>query len=575
MSSGLPSASEGPPTVFQRPTLGCAVRLGELFDERTSHFLGVQLHAERATEFAVTNVKQTDLTLSLSNSIEKKTSLLDIQGNLSLEILGGLVKVEGSASYLNDDKSNSQARSWILALKVRTEERRLLFAEEAMSTNVLDMVKRDYIAENRATHFVSSIVYGGSLIINMTERATEVTNEESIEGKLGLELERLKGSISLKGEAKAKAEAEFDSVKSKFDLVVYGDVELKTVPVNPADVLDIIPQATKLLLSDPGNGVPKGVPISVTLQPIPKSILNDSPAVSVHRIRQSLINKVLETFSRLEDVSRRFRVLVDGAGVQKDFIPRLAECVLCSSRKFGKIYADLQQKLAQFLRDMMATGKSDVDMFFPGSPNPKHEEHQHSTDSGSKKSTDLPGSLPSTERHSLLDRAEYLERGYAEVETLSFLEPAFQDFQFFASDIRRGAGGQPSDGRSLSTVADISETLHRHFIVHLFIMTPLRLAGADLAVIRILALLRKYKNQHTHILYTEDISEVQELPRGEFFSDLQLKKPTYCVGEVDDTGEVSWRLGDYPNPVHQIPIPDIPGFGLCVIILTSLTSGSH
>ncbi|KIK13580.1 hypothetical protein PISMIDRAFT_688544 [Pisolithus microcarpus 441] len=92
-------------------------------------------------------------------------------------------------------------------------------------------------------------------------------------------------------------------------------------------------------------------------------------------------------------------------------------------------------------------------------------------------------------------------------------------------------------------------------------MTPLRLAGADLAVIRILALLRKYKNQHTHILYTEDISEVQELPRGEFFSDLQLKKPTYCVGEVDDTGEVSWRLGDYPNPVHQIPIPDIPGFG--------------
>lgn len=79
-------------------------------------------------------------------------------------------------------------------------------------------------------------------------------------------------------------------------------------------------------------------------------------------------------------------------------------------------------------------------------------------------------------------------------------------------------------------------------------MTPLCLTGADLAVIRILALLRKYKNQHTHIFYTEDISEVQELPRGEFFSDLQLKKPTYYVGAVDDTGSY---LGNWANVYIQ------------------------
>ncbi|KAI5981477.1 hypothetical protein EDD15DRAFT_367839 [Pisolithus albus] len=523
-------------------------------------------------KFAVTNIKQTDLTLSLSNSLEKKANLLDIQANLSLEILSDLVKVEGSASYL---KSNSQAWSWILVLKVLTEERRLLFAEDALSINVLDMVKKDYIAENRATHFVSSIVYGGNLIINMTERATEVTNEESIEGKLGLELEKLKGAVSLKGKAEAKIKDQFEGMDSKFDLVVHGDVELDTVPDKPVDVLDLIPRAAKLLLGNPENGAPKGVPISVTLQPIPNSILNDPSAVSVHRLCQSPINDVFETFSRLEDVRSRFRVLVNGTGVQKDFIPKLAECVDFSFEIFRKIYADLLQKLAQFLRDMMATGKSDVDMFPRGSPtNPKPEEHRHSTDSGSTKSTDLPGSLPSTERHSLLDRAEHLygfytgdshknlqqghgERGYAEVEPLSFLEPAFQDFQFFVSDIQRGAGGQPSDGRPLSTVVDISRTLYCEFIVHLFIMTPLCLAGADLAVIRILALLRKYNNRHTRILYTEDLSEVQKLPGGEFFSDLQLKKLTYYVGEVDDSGKVSWQLGEYPNPIYEMAFPDL------------------
>ncbi|KAI5983099.1 hypothetical protein EDD15DRAFT_2376834 [Pisolithus albus] len=483
---------------------------------------------------------------------------------------GDLVKVE-TASYL---KSNSQARSWILVLKVLTEERRLLFAEDALSINVLDVVKKDYIAENRATHFVSSIVYGGNLIINMTERATEVMNEESIEGKLGLELEKLKGAISLKGKAEAKIKDQFEGMDSKFDLVVHGDVELDTVPVKPADVLDLIPRAAKLLLGNPENGAPKGVPISVTLQPIPKSILNGSPAVFVQRICQSPINDVFEAFSRLEDVRSRFCVLVDGIGVLGDFIPKLKDCVDCSSKNFGNIYGHLLQKLAQFLRDMMATGKSDVDMFPRGSPNPKPEEHRHSTDSGSKKSTDLPGSLPSTERHSLSDRAEHLygfytgdshknpqqghgERGYAEVEPLSFLEPAFQDFQFFVSDIQRGAGGQPSDGRPLSTVVDISRALYCEFIVHLFIMTPLCLAGADLAVIRILALLRKYNNRHTRILYTEDLSEVQKLPGGEFFSDLQLKKPTYYVGEVDDSGKVSWQLGEYPNPIYEMAFPDL------------------
>lgn len=72
-----------------------------------------------------------------------------------------------------------------------------MFAEKGMATNVLHMVKKDYIAQKRTTHFVSSIIYGGNLIINMTERATEVTNEESIEGKLGLELNQLKGAVSL------------------------------------------------------------------------------------------------------------------------------------------------------------------------------------------------------------------------------------------------------------------------------------------------------------------------------------------------------------------------------------------
>ncbi|KIN94461.1 hypothetical protein M404DRAFT_1008315 [Pisolithus tinctorius Marx 270] len=573
MSSSLPPAVEHPPTDFQRPTLGYATRLGELFDERTSRFLGVQLYEEKSTEVAVTNVKHTDLTLALSNSFEKKATLLDIQASLSLEVLGGLVKAEGSASYLNDAKCNSQAQSWTLVLKVRTEERRLLFAEKGMATNVLDMVKKDYIAQKRATHFVSSIIYGGNLIINMTERATEVTNEESIEGKLGLELNQLKGAVSLNAKADAKIKAQFEGMNSKFDLVVHGDVELESVPVKPADVLDVIPEVARLLLGDPGNGAPKGVPILVTLQPIPKTILDDvQVTVSVYGIRQSLVNEALETFAQLEDVRNRFRVLTDGARACKDFIPTLWKRVLNSASAFKKLYVELLQELSQYLKDIMATGKSDVDVFPRNFSKPESEEDHHSTDSGSmRKSFHPPDSFPSAGRHSVLDRARYLyqayienlthtqisactsakapatqqgqaKRGESDVETLTFLEKAFLDFQFFVHDVRRVVGGRPVNGKSpgnLSTLVDISRVLRQHSIIHLFIMTPLDSAGADLAVIRFLALLRKYKIEHTHILYIEDPSQLQKLSNDAVFSG--LKEPAYYVGKVDNDGNLSWQ----------------------------------
>lgn len=65
----------------------------------------------------------------------------------------------------------------------------------------------------------------------------EVTNEESIEGKLGLEPDQLKGAVSLSVKADVKMKAEFEGMNSKFDLVM-----------------------NELLFGDPGNGAPKGVP---------------------------------------------------------------------------------------------------------------------------------------------------------------------------------------------------------------------------------------------------------------------------------------------------------------------------
>ena len=204
--------------MFNRPTLGHAVRLGELFDERRNKFLGVQLYKEEAirNNIVITDNKHTDLTLSQSNSVRDRSNALDINASLSLDVLSGLVPARGSASYLRSSKTNRSKRSWAMVLKMRTEVHRLLFAE--LDSQVVEGVKEYFTPV--ATHFVSGIVYGGNVVINMTERSSDLTKKNDIGGSLEIELDRLKGALSLKRGAAADVKSEFTALDNKFDLEV-------------------------------------------------------------------------------------------------------------------------------------------------------------------------------------------------------------------------------------------------------------------------------------------------------------------------------------------------------------------
>jgi len=207
--------------VFERPTLGHTIRLGELFDERTNQFLGVQLYREDSIKYftTVADVNRTDLSLSLSDSVTSKASILDVDPSLSLDVLTGLVKAKGSASYLKDSKSNSQVRSWAMALKMQTEERRLLFAENGLVHNILRTLEETHVANGFATHIVSAVVYGGNVIIRMAESSREAV-EEDLTRNLALDLNNLKGLVPLTGEAAADTKEDFSNLDNKFDLKV-------------------------------------------------------------------------------------------------------------------------------------------------------------------------------------------------------------------------------------------------------------------------------------------------------------------------------------------------------------------
>ncbi|KAI6043706.1 hypothetical protein EDC04DRAFT_2951781 [Pisolithus marmoratus] len=495
----LPLAAQVPLEDLKRPTFGYSAQLGELFDERTSRFLGVQLYRQNSTTAVLADARRTDVALSSSVSLETDTELLDISAGLSLEIVGGLVQVGGSATYLKDTTSNSRTRSWVLALKVRSEEHRLVHAEEDMSSNVLDVVKNDYIPH--ATHFVSSITYGGNLIISMTARSMEVTDENMCEEKLRLQFAALhQQALLCATQAKAEAKARFKWMDSKFDMVVWGDIRVDITPKNPVDVLDIIPRATSLVCA-PSNGGPKGVPVLVILRPIPKAIRGDCVALSVYRISPSLIHLAFGLFAQLEDIRKHCRVLTTRTANYRDFIPKLYENARSLSLAFKLYYDMLKEKLAWLLTDLTTSGKSDVHLF------------------------SFALSRPDPEVLSFEDE-------------LVALEEAFSHFKKFCLAVR----DIPS--LHMSTTEEVSRAACRRSSFHL-LLVPLDKSGT-MATATYYALLRNIKArspQSPYIVYVEDPSDlVESLPNGRVFS--QLKVPSYYIGTVDERHMVSWRLTD-------------------------------
>ena len=221
-----PKPEGGLPVVFDMPILGRAVCLGELYDQRSGKFLGAQLYPRGKVQDPITNVKHTDISLTPSNTHEQRASLLDVNPYLSLQVLSGLVKASGSACYLNDKKSSIREYAYAIALKVRFYEERIPFTESVLGRNVLPVAYEDYVGTRLATHFISSIVYGGNVIINLIARQSELSDDEKVEGQLRAQLDKLKDAISFQGSADARTKGEFSNLNGKFDLIVCACIQI-------------------------------------------------------------------------------------------------------------------------------------------------------------------------------------------------------------------------------------------------------------------------------------------------------------------------------------------------------------
>uniref|UniRef100_A0A667ZBP7 Uncharacterized protein n=1 Tax=Myripristis murdjan TaxID=586833 RepID=A0A667ZBP7_9TELE len=270
--------------------LGRPFNLGMLYDcHQDSLIPGMTLWGPDALEKDARERPQpnSEFEIVASESLEDKSSALNVQASLKASFLAGLVEVGGSAKYLNDSKiSKNQAR---VTLKYKTTTK---FQELSMNHLGRDNVKHPYVFDKGiATHVVIGILYGAQAFFVFDREVSENENYQDIEGNLKVMIEQIPGLVVQGQDSLQMTETDTANVQN-FSCKFHGDFNLQRNPVSFQDAIQVYQSLPKLLGANGENAVP----VKVWLMPL--KILDSSAA---QLVRQISIRSVMEAQSFLED----------------------------------------------------------------------------------------------------------------------------------------------------------------------------------------------------------------------------------------------------------------------------------
>ncbi|XP_016118179.1 uncharacterized protein [Sinocyclocheilus grahami] len=250
--------------VIETAALGRPFQLGMLYDCRKDALIpGITLwHPEKLQESLRTRPQiDTDFKVSASDSIEDKSTLLNIDGSLKLSLLGGLVNVTGAAKYLNDTKKSFRQQR--LTLHYHSTSR---FEELTMNHLASEnIVYRDVFDNDAATHVVTAVLYGANACFVFDREVSADENKSTVDGEVNAALDALK-FISVDINVSLKMNDVQKNAVQKFTCTFYGDFQLPSKPTSFEDVLKVFTDLPKLL----GEKKELAVPLRVWLYPLDK-----------------------------------------------------------------------------------------------------------------------------------------------------------------------------------------------------------------------------------------------------------------------------------------------------------------
>ncbi|KAM4526221.1 stonustoxin subunit alpha-like isoform 1-T2 [Fundulus diaphanus] len=285
--------------------LGRPFTLGMLYDARKDQLIpGITLWDEKTLQkMTEENSKHgSDFKMSASDSLEEKSSLLDVSASLKASFLGGLIEVGGSAKYLNDQKKSKNQSRVTFQYKATT-----IFKQLKISTEEINKMQQIGVnMKSCATHVVTGIVYGANAFFVLDSEKLNESSAQEIEGSIQAVINKIP-SLSISGKVDLKLSDQEKAVTEKFTCKFYGDVIPESNPATFEEAVKTYIKLPELL----GMNKKNSVPLKVWM--IPLKNLDPSAAEMTTGLSPGLVRKAQKAREDFRELNMRCNDCLEGS----------------------------------------------------------------------------------------------------------------------------------------------------------------------------------------------------------------------------------------------------------------------
>ncbi|XP_037311284.2 neoverrucotoxin subunit alpha-like [Pungitius pungitius] len=277
--------------------LGRPFTLGMLYDaQRDDLITGLKMWDDKTLQMKTTKSfkHSSNFVIAESDSIESKSTLLDVNASLKVSFLSGLIEVGGSAHYLKDHKEfKNQSR-------VTGQYKSTTHLEQLSMTDLmtLEPQQKDVIKKSSATHIVTGILYGANAFFVFDSEKLDSSSNEEIEASMKLMMKKIP-LFSVEVDVSTKMTKEEKDLSASFSCKFFGDIILQSIPFTFEEAVKTIGQLPQLL----GDKGEKAVPMKVWLMPL--TTLYPEALELKSEIHSGLVGKIQRTLEDLVEIQMR------------------------------------------------------------------------------------------------------------------------------------------------------------------------------------------------------------------------------------------------------------------------------
>ncbi|KAF9580109.1 hypothetical protein BGW38_003374, partial [Lunasporangiospora selenospora] len=202
------------------PNIGQGMLLGELYDARTGLSTNISILNNTLPQSLIESRDEPSINTKhiTSESYKDKFDVLDVSGNLKVNVLIGLVKVNAQGKYLTPEKTNSKSIKMSMSYGIQTKLDRINIRSDALK----EYIDTNTLNNTKATHVVTGIQWGAKMVCSFEHTLKEGESKEEISASLSTTVATIKVGVKVGGSLDTKTEG--SSKETSFNLNIVGDI---------------------------------------------------------------------------------------------------------------------------------------------------------------------------------------------------------------------------------------------------------------------------------------------------------------------------------------------------------------